>query len=25
MTDFVIGENTKTDGLLLDRMREFQD
>ncbi|WP_419887439.1 S-adenosylmethionine decarboxylase related protein [Neobacillus niacini] len=25
MTDFVIGENAKTDGLLLDRMREFQD
>lgn len=25
MKDFVIGENTKTDGLLLDRMREFQD
>jgi homospermidine synthase len=25
MPDFVIGENTRTDGLLLDRMREFQD
>lgn len=25
MTDFVIGENAITDGLLLDRMREFQD
>jgi homospermidine synthase len=25
MTDFVIGENSKTDGLLLDRMRDFQD
>lgn len=25
MTDFVSGENTSTDGLLLDRMREFQD
>jgi homospermidine synthase len=25
MTDFVIGENPKTDGLLLDRMRDFQD
>ncbi|WHX98208.1 S-adenosylmethionine decarboxylase related protein [Neobacillus sp. DY30] len=25
MTDFVIGENPQTDGLLLDRMREFQD
>jgi hypothetical protein len=25
MTDFVIGENKKTDGLLLNRMREFRD
>jgi homospermidine synthase len=25
MTDFVIGENTKTDGLLLNRMREFHE
>lgn len=25
MKDFVIGENLKTDGLLLNRMREFQD
>ncbi|MEH7014236.1 S-adenosylmethionine decarboxylase related protein [Neobacillus niacini] len=25
MTDFVYGENNKTDGLLLNRMREFQE
>ncbi|MFP7298018.1 S-adenosylmethionine decarboxylase related protein [Neobacillus niacini] len=25
MTDFVIGENNKSDGLLLSRMREFRD
>ncbi|SOC06054.1 homospermidine synthase [Ureibacillus xyleni] len=25
MTDFVIGENDKSDGLLLDRMRKFKD
>jgi saccharopine dehydrogenase-like NADP-dependent oxidoreductase len=25
MTDFVVGENNKTDGLLLNRMRDFKD